>query len=104
MQFNNIDIEDLKTIALKAGEIIMEIYNKDFSVEYKDDKSPLTQADLKSNEFICTNLEKLYPNVPIMSEENKEIDYEIRKDWEYYFCVDPIDGTKEFIKKMVNLL
>ena len=99
MQFNNIDIEDLKTIALKAGEIIMEIYNKDFSVEYKDDKSPLTQADLKSNEFICTNLEKLYPNVPIMSEENKEIDYEIRKDWEYYFCVDPIDGTKEFIKK-----
>ena len=94
-----IDIEDLKEIALKAGEAIMQIYNKDFSVDYKDDKSPLTEADLKSNEIICTNLQKLYPNIPIMSEENKQIPYEERKDWEYYFCIDPIDGTKEFIKK-----
>ncbi|MCT7405736.1 3'(2'),5'-bisphosphate nucleotidase CysQ [Aliarcobacter cryaerophilus] len=94
-----IDIEDLKEIALKAGEAIMQIYNKDFSVDYKDDKSPLTEADLKSNEIICTNLQKLYPNIPIMSEENKQVSYDTRKDWEYYFCVDPIDGTKEFIKK-----
>ena len=99
MQFNEIDIEDLKNITLKAGEIIMEIYKKDFSIDYKDDKSPLTEADLKSNEFICNELNKLYPNIPIMSEENKQIPYEERKDWEYYFCVDPIDGTKEFIKK-----
>lgn len=99
MQFNNVNIEDLKTIALKAGKAIMQIYNKDFSIEYKDDKSPLTEADLKSNEIICTNLQKLYPNIPIMSEENKEVSYEIRKNWEYYFCIDPIDGTKEFIKK-----
>jgi 3'(2'), 5'-bisphosphate nucleotidase len=49
------DIEDLKEIALKAGEAIMQIYNKDFSVDYKDDKSPLTEADLKSNEIICAN-------------------------------------------------
>ncbi|WP_066357902.1 3'(2'),5'-bisphosphate nucleotidase CysQ [Aliarcobacter cryaerophilus] len=94
-----IDIEDLKEIALKAGEAIMKIYNKDFSVDYKDDKSPLTEADLKSNEIICKNLQKLYPNIPIMSEENKQVSYDTRKDWEYYFCVDPIDGTKEFIKK-----
>ena len=53
-----IDIEDLKNIALKAGEIIMQIYKKDFSVEYKDDKSPLTLADLKSNEYICSYLQK----------------------------------------------
>ncbi|RWS45625.1 3'(2'),5'-bisphosphate nucleotidase [Arcobacter suis] len=99
MQFDEINIEDLKCIALKAGEIIMEIYKKDFSVDYKEDKSPLTEADLKSNEFICNELNKLYPNISIMSEENKEIPYEERKDWEYYFCVDPIDGTKEFIKK-----
>ena len=98
-QFNEINIEDLKEIALKAGEAIMKIYNKDFSLDYKDDKSPLTQADLKSNEIICTNLQKLYPNIPIMSEENKQVSYDTRKDWEYYFCVDPIDGTKEFIKK-----
>ncbi|OCL91236.1 3'(2'),5'-bisphosphate nucleotidase CysQ [Aliarcobacter thereius] len=94
-----IDIEDLKEIALKAGEIIMQIYIKDFNIEYKDDESPLTQADLKSNELICNELNRLYPNTPIMSEENKEVPYEIRRDWEYYFCVDPIDGTKEFIKK-----
>ncbi|MCT7528512.1 3'(2'),5'-bisphosphate nucleotidase CysQ [Aliarcobacter cryaerophilus] len=99
MQFKNVNIEDLKNIALKAGEAIMQIYNKDFSIEYKDDKSPLTEADLKSNELICSELNRLYDNIPIMSEENKQVSYDIRKDWKYYFCIDPIDGTKEFIKK-----
>lgn len=94
-----IDIEDIKKIALEAGDTIMEIYNKDFKVEYKDDKSPLTEADKRSNEIICEALKKLYPQIPIMSEENKQTEYEIRKDWEYYWCIDPIDGTKEFIKK-----
>ncbi len=94
-----IDIEDIKKIALKAGETIMQIYTKDFTIEYKDDKSPLTEADKKSNEIICSSLEKLYPEIPIMSEENKQVEYEVRKDWEYYWCIDPIDGTKEFIKK-----
>ncbi len=95
----NINIEDIKKIALKAGSTIMEIYNKDFMIEYKDDKSPLTEADKRSNEIICEALKKLYPQIPIMSEENKQTEYEIRKDWEYYWCIDPIDGTKEFIKK-----
>lgn len=96
---DNINLEDIKDIALNTGKIIMEIYKKDFNVEYKDDKSPLTEADLKANEFICNNLKELYPNIPIMSEENKQTLYEDRKNWESYFCVDPIDGTKEFIKK-----
>ena len=96
---NNININDIKKIAVEAGASIMEIYNKDFEVEYKDDKSPLTQADLKSNEIICSSLEKLYPNIPIMSEENKQTDFDERKNREYYWCIDPIDGTKEFIKK-----
>jgi len=99
MQFKDINIEDIKNIAVKAGDLIMEIYNKDFQIDYKDDKSPLTEADTKSNELICNKLQELYPNIPLMSEENKQTDYEIRKDWEYYFCIDPIDGTKEFIKK-----
>ncbi|WP_428025957.1 3'(2'),5'-bisphosphate nucleotidase CysQ [Arcobacter sp.] len=94
-----IDLEVIKNIALEASKVIMEIYRKDFQVEYKDDKSPLTEADLKSNEIICNSLKNLYPNIPIMSEENKQTDYEERKDWEYYWCIDPIDGTKEFIKK-----
>jgi len=94
-----IAIEDIKQIALEAGETVMQIYKKDFTVEYKDDKSPLTEADKAANEIICSRLKELYPNIPLMSEENKEIDYETRKNWEYYWCIDPIDGTKEFIKK-----
>jgi len=94
-----IDIEEIKKIALEAGEAVMQVYRKDFSIDYKDDKSPLTEADLKSNEIICSNLQSLYPNIPIMSEENKQTEYEIRKNWDYYWCIDPIDGTKEFIKK-----
>ncbi len=77
----------------------MEIYNRDFIIEYKDDKSPLTEADIKSNEIICNALIKEYPLIPILSEENKADEYEIRKSWEYFWLIDPIDGTKEFIKK-----
>jgi len=96
---NNINIEDIKDVALEAGNAIMKIYAKDFSVEYKEDKSPLTEADLKANEIICSKLLQFYPSIPIMSEENRQTDYKIRQNWEYYWCIDPIDGTKEFIKK-----
>jgi 3'(2'), 5'-bisphosphate nucleotidase len=96
---HDVNIEDIKTIALDAGKLIMDIYNKDYKVDYKDDKSPLTEADTKSNELICKALNTLYPDIPFMSEENKQTEYSIRKNWEYYFCIDPIDGTKEFIKK-----
>ena len=94
---DQIELNDIEAIALEAGNTIMEIYNRDFSIEYKDDKSPLTEADLASNDVIIKALEKY--NIPIMSEEGKEIPYDDRKDWEYYWCIDPIDGTKEFIKK-----
>ena len=80
-----------------AHQEILKIYNKDFKIEYKDDKSPLTEADLISNKIICDYLSK--SNIPIISEENKKINYEIRKEYDLCFLVDPIDGTKEFIKK-----
>jgi 3'(2'), 5'-bisphosphate nucleotidase len=96
---NKINIEEIKSIALDAGDAVMKIYKRGFDVKYKDDNSPLTQADLKSNEIICEALQNLYPNIPILSEENKEVPYKERKDWEYYWCIDPIDGTKEFVKK-----
>lgn len=99
MKFEEINIEDIKEIAFIAGKAIMEIYTKDFTVDYKNDKSPLTEADMISNEIICNNLRELYYNIPILSEENDNIEYDKRKDWEYYFCIDPLDGTKEFIKK-----
>jgi 3'(2'), 5'-bisphosphate nucleotidase len=94
---NKIMLNDIEEIALNAGNTIMEIYNRDFSIVYKDDKSPLTEADLASNDVIIQGLERY--GIPIMSEEGKSIAYDNRKNWEYYWCIDPIDGTKEFIKK-----
>lgn len=94
-------IPELLKIAFKAGDAIMEIYNNktDFGVELKSDDSPVTKADKASNTVICEGLEALKVNWPILSEENKEILYEERKDYEYYWLVDPLDGTKEFIKR-----
>jgi len=96
---DKINLKDIVTIAKDAGDAIMEIYKKDFEIEYKDDKSPLTEADIKSNEIICAALAKFYPNIPILSEENKAAPYSERKDWDYFWLIDPIDGTKEFIKR-----
>ena len=82
--------------AIQGGRAIMEIYKKDFSVDYKDDKSPLTEADKAADRIIKEELGKTYP---ILSEEGKAIDYEERKTWDRFWMVDPLDGTKEFIKK-----
>ena len=83
--------------SLKAGEAIMEIYDSVFEIEYKDDKSPLTEADKKSNDIINGFLKPT--GIPIISEENKQIEYSKRKNWKQYWIVDPVDGTKEFIKR-----
>ena len=92
-------IQEVIKIAEQAGNAILEIYHKDFSIEYKDDKSPLTEADKVSNQIIVDALKQLTPEIPIISEENKLIDYSERKNWIKCWVVDPIDGTKEFIKK-----
>ena len=92
-------IQEIIKIAEQAGNAILEIYHKDFSIEYKDDKSPLTDADKVSNQIIIDELKRLSPNIPIISEENKLTEYSERKNWPKCWLVDPIDGTKEFIKK-----
>jgi len=83
------------TTALKAGDAIMKIYERDFTVEEKEDKSPLTEADKVSHRIIVTHLH----DFPVLSEEGKEIPYEERKNWKKLWIVDPLDGTKEFIKR-----
>lgn len=83
--------------SIEAGKAIMEIYDSEFSVETKEDKSPLTAADKRANEIINSYL--LETTIPIISEENKQIAYDIRKEWKECWVVDPLDGTKEFIKK-----
>ena len=94
-----IDINEIIAIAQKAGDAIMEIYVKDFDIEYKEDTSPLTEADKKANEIIVDGLNALSIIFPILSEEGRDIPFDERKDWEYFWMVDPLDGTKEFIKK-----
>lgn len=93
----SIKLETIQEIALKAGKAAMSVYQKDFAIYEKEDKSPLSEADLLCNEIICNALSPF--NLPLLSEENKIISYDERKKWEYFWCVDPIDGTKEFIKK-----
>ena len=83
--------------AIEAGKFIMEIYDKDFQIDFKNDNSPLTEADTKANTLIMEYLNQT--EIPIISEENKQIPYQIRKEWSSCWMVDPLDGTKEFIKK-----
>lgn len=83
--------------SLEAGREIMKVYDSVINVEYKEDKSPLTEADTKANEVINFYLKQT--EIPIISEENKQIDFEIRKNWLQCWIVDPVDGTKEFIKR-----
>ena len=86
-----------KEAAKKAGEKILQIYGNEFSVSYKEDKSPLTIADQKSNDIIESYL--LKTKIPILSEEGKLTEYKDRKNWKLLWIVDPLDGTKEFVKR-----
>ncbi len=92
-------ISDVIEISEKAGNEILNVYNRDIDVQYKDDKSPITEADRISHHIILEGLKKINTNVPVLSEEGKDIPYEKRMNWEYFWLVDPLDGTKEFIKK-----
>ncbi len=89
--------------AKEAGQAILDIYNRDFDVQYKDDRSPLTIADKRSHEIIVAHLSKKIGDqpekIPILSEEGKTIPFEKRSKWEYFWMIDPLDGTKEFIKR-----
>ena len=97
----NKEIKKLIEIAVKAsieaGFKVLEIYKDDFDVILKSDNSPLTIADTASNDIITAYLEKT--GIPILSEEGKEVSFEERSSWEYFWMVDPLDGTKEFIKR-----
>lgn len=83
--------------ALAAGTEILKVYDTNFDVEHKNDDSPLTQADKNANEVINKFLKPT--QIPIISEENRQLDYAERKDWDRCWIVDPLDGTKEFIKR-----
>ncbi len=96
---DTVDIEDVKRIARAAGDAILEVYGTEFSVDVKDDASPLTEADRRSNEIILAGLSRIVPEIPVISEETRALPYEERRNWDWCWLVDPLDGTKEFIKR-----
>ena len=95
---NNKLLLDVCNVSIEAGKEILNFYNNDIEVTHKEDLSPLTKADLASNKIILESLTKLNSNIPILSEESL-VEWSIRKNWKKYWLVDPLDGTKEFIKK-----
>lgn len=92
-------IDPVIDIAQDAGELILQVYRGEFEVEIKGDGTPLTIADQRSHQLICQRLMELTPDIPILSEESVGIDYETRRQWQTFWLVDPLDGTKEFIKQ-----
>lgn len=92
-------LDDACALAKQAGEKILQIYDTEFAVQEKDDKSPLTAADLASHTAIVAGLQKLTPNIPVLSEESAALPFAVRSTWETYWLIDPLDGTKEFIKR-----
>ncbi len=103
MKINNIPLEELVSpvceIAKQAGAEILKIYKDGFDIEEKDDRSPLTTADLASHNLIISSLEKITPDIPILSEESSSIPFAERQKWTTYWLIDPLDGTREFIKR-----
>ena len=92
-------IEPTVKLAREAGDEILKVYATDFSVQSKADESPLTQADLASHRVIAAGLAELTPDIPVISEESGLAPFEERRHWAEYWLVDPLDGTKEFVKR-----
>ena len=98
MKINENILLQLCNAAITAGNRVLDFYELDTEIIYKEDESPLTKADLDSNKILLSSISKITPNVPILSEE-EFIEWDTRKNWETYWLIDPLDGTKEFIKK-----
>lgn len=91
-------LKPVMELAREAGRRIMEIYDTDFTVTQKDDHTPVTEADMAAHDIIMEGLTKLAPEWPILSEEAEPIPFTARAAWKHYWLVDPLDGTREFIK------
>ncbi len=92
-------IEPVVALACEAGRAILEVYERNFAVTEKEDRSPLTEADLAAHRTIARGLATLTPDLPLLSEESRAIPVAERHAWECFWLVDPLDGTREFIKR-----
>ncbi|PZU28995.1 MAG: 3'(2'),5'-bisphosphate nucleotidase [Stenotrophomonas sp.] len=91
--------EGVLDIAQRAGAAIMQVYASGFDIEQKADDSPVTTADLAAHRLIAAGLSQLTPDIPVLSEESAQLPWETRRQWQRYWLVDPLDGTREFIKR-----
>jgi 3'(2'), 5'-bisphosphate nucleotidase len=91
--------QDLMPTVAAAGAAVMQVYDGAFAVQHKDDDSPLTQADLESQRIIALGLKRLTPGIPILSEESAQAPWSERRNWTQLWVVDPLDGTREFVKR-----
>jgi 3'(2'), 5'-bisphosphate nucleotidase len=92
-------LEEVRGIAMEAGRRILDVYERDFDVDHKEDSSPLTEADSAAHEVIVNGLTRLTPDIPVLSEESGAVDYDKRSGWPRFWLVDPLDGTKQFIER-----
>ena len=90
---------DVVALSREAGRAILGVYASSFTVQEKDDKSPLTEADLRSQEILSAGLRRLLPEVPVLSEEAESIPWAERSGWDWLWVVDPLDGTREFVQR-----
>ncbi len=99
MMLSGMQREAVIGLARKAAAEILAVYESEFAIEHKDDRSPLTAADLASHRCIVAGLQALTPEIPVLSEESKDLDIAERRQWSTFWLVDPLDGTREFIKR-----
>jgi len=92
-------LDALRPLAQRAADAIMAVYRNAFDVAQKDDRSPLTEADLASHRILVDGLRALSPEIPVLSEESTDVDASERRGWSRFWCVDPLDGTREFVKR-----
>lgn len=93
------DLQQINQIARQAGQTILAVYQGAIEVTEKEDRSPLTQADMASHHLITAALQELTPDIPILSEESTFVPYAERRQWQRYWLIDPLDGTREFVKR-----
>ncbi|MGL4219105.1 MAG: 3'(2'),5'-bisphosphate nucleotidase CysQ family protein, partial [Shewanella sp.] len=100
LHFSKVDLLRLVNIAHTAGDAIMAIYAQEhIAVTQKSDESPVTAADLAAHRVIVSQLAEQFADIAVMSEEAADISWDVREQWQTYWLIDPLDGTKEFIKR-----
>lgn len=92
-------LPEVISLARDAGRVVLEVYESSYTVQEKDDRSPLTEADLRSEQLILTGLRRIAPEIPVLSEETGQVPWATRRRWHRLWVVDPLDGTREFISR-----